>query len=197
MPREIELEMVLYTCPERKHTLSATMRSLGETDWRSDFRIITDTAQGQPSLQRMATTFHRALFAASESNSSHVLVAEDDLVFNHHLEHNVRKSLELGVLIPKRDRITPLALPFVLSLYRSSLAEACGTQALVATPATFRELYINARFAELRQPIDAWLRHHANVAFHKPSLVNHNAHRSSVGHVMHKAIDFDAGWRAA
>jgi len=185
---KLALEMVMYTCPERQNTRAATLRSLGETDWRSDFRLVTDCGRGSPSLARMATTFVRALDAAASSKADFVVVVEDDVRFNRYFEHNVREWCE---------RIAPQSIG---SLYHSSLSAYVGNQAIVAAPSAWRALWTVAhlRSAEQLQPFDRWLRRTAGSRFviHRPSLVDHVAHASTCGHPLHHAVGFDPWWRA-
>jgi hypothetical protein len=186
---KLALEMVMYTCPERRFTRAASLASLGQTDWRADFRLVVDVGSGAPSLARMATTFVRALDAAASSKANFVLVVEDDLRFNRHLEHNVRewvssfKAYEVG------------------SLYRSSLGSKVGTQALLSNPKMWRDLWrlASMRKASELQPFDAWLRSEVaerRFRTHAPSLVQHSAHSSTCGHPDHQATSFDEDWRA-
>jgi len=189
MSKKFALEMLMYTCPERNHTRAATLRSLGQTDWRSDFSLLVDAAGGSPSLQRMAANFTRALVLAAQSKADFFLLVEDDLIFNQHLEHNLRAW------------VTSFRPSDVGSLFRSRLSLAVGNQAIITSPTTWRRLLLTSNSykpSEL-QPFDLWLRKQVppkNFRTHRPSLVQHNAHSSTVKHPPHLARDFDLDWCA-
>jgi hypothetical protein len=192
MPSKFALEMVMYTCPEREVTRAATLASLAATDWRSDFSIVVDDEPSAPSILRQVRNFWRATTAASQSRASFVVIVEDDLRFNLHLEHNIQSALSPG------SRYGSHAVTKVLSLYNSNLGHSVGTQALVATPYTWLRIN-NALAARHGWPAlltDAWMREVWPVMAHEPSLVQHAAHRSTLAHPDHRAPDFDPEWRA-
>lgn len=189
MAEKLTLEMFMLTCPERQRTRHATLASLGSSDWRSDFSLVVDPDQTQPTgPARLMANFRRAFVAAGQSRAHCVLVVEDDINFNEHLEHNVRKWL-------------PLVAPDKLgSLYRTSLSLKIGCQALIMRTAVAKQvakLATSTSDASL-WPADCWLRERFQVHYHSPSLVQHRDERSTWGAVArHRAENFDPTWRAS
>lgn len=189
MAAKLTLEMFMLTCPERQRIRHATLASLGSSDWRSDFSLVIDPDQTQPTgPPRLMENFRRAFVAAGQSRARCVLIVEDDINFNEHLEHNVRKWLPL------------LALHKIGSLYRTSLSMKIGCQALVMRTHTAER--VGKTLARLTNqelwPTDYWLREHELIVYHSPSLVQHRDERSTWGAVArHRAENFDPTWRAS
>lgn len=188
MSKKFALEMVMYTCRERESTRAATLRSLGASDWSSELTLVVDPDSGPPSPRRMARNFRQALGVAAKSSAAFVLMVEDDLIFNRHLEHNLQHWLES---FRPRD---------VGSLYRSNIGRNCGNQAIVARPIAWEALCQVAERTppDELQPFDGWLREQVGAKLfriHSPSLVQHHSHQSTIGHPDHRSRNFDPEYR--
>jgi hypothetical protein len=190
MSNDFAIEMVMYSCRERDSTRAATLRSLGQSDLcLTDLAVLLDPETGPPSPQRMAAQFVRAMAWAAKRKSDFVLMLEDDLIVNSHTLHNLQAWLRT---FRPRD---------VGSLYRTGIARSIGNQAIIARPSQWSALHIEA--AKLNpqqlQPFDVWLRQQIDATrfrVHSPSLVQHNSHRSTCGHINHRARNFNAEFRA-
>lgn len=194
MPQKFALEVVLMTCREREVTRGRTLASLAETDYQGEVWTVVDSdVTSAPSRARSVRNFQRALHFCSDFTTHYlgrprfVLLLEDDLTFNRHLEHNLQRWLA-------RDELTGV----VGSLYRTALGGAIGNQALLATPKVFGSLALRADSLPWRaiEPQDVWLRRVATVRHHEPSLVNHDDNSSTLGHERHRACDFNPHWRS-
>ena len=190
MPKEITLAMVMYTCPERERTFRDTLQSLALSDWSGDLVTVEDTADGPPSLARQYRNFCLAVVTCAAVRADFVVLAEDDLIFNRYVEHNTRSWL------------TSFRPNDVCSLYQLNSIRSVGNQAVVASRTKWRWIaeQAAARGKETNdsEPTDAWLRRIVDprkFRVHRPSLVQHHAHRSTVGHYQHRSLSFDLHWR--
>lgn len=183
MSKKFALEIVMLTCCERESTRRSTLRSLGRTDWFGHLELMIDPSTGPPSLARMLHNFKRALQWAASRRSDFVLFVEDDLIFNRHLAHNLEAWHQSF-----RPRDVGL-------LYQTTLGQSVGTQGVVAAPETWALLEAGNQ----TQPIDAWIRQAVppqKLRRHNPSLVEHHDVKSTVGHISHRARNFDPEYRA-
>lgn len=194
MPQKPHFEIVLMTCRERELTRGRTLASLAETDFVGDIWTVCDNdIVSPPSRARSIKNFQRAMGFCSEfathylGRARHVLLVEDDVIFNRHLLHNL-----------ERWHSYLCAHGVVGSLYRTALGHVLGNQALLATPKMWAALQLRAEKLPWRalDPQDTWLRRVASVIHHPPSLVDHNDTRSTLNHPTHRAIDFDPHWLA-
>jgi hypothetical protein len=193
MTQKFAIDVVIITCRERAVTFARTVASLARTDYDGEIWKVCDNDQSAgPSRPRAIKNFQRALSFCSDFASHYlgaqrfVLLTEDDVRFNAHLAHNLRTWLQ---------RFDP---NHVGSLYRTSLSDAVGNQALLATPKMFASLAFKTQSLPWRalDPQDVWLRRVAHVVHHTPSLVEHDDNSSTLEHMRHRAIDFDEQWRA-
>ncbi len=186
MAENLTLEMFMMTCREREHTRHATLRELGSTDWRSDFSLVVDPdITTGPGPVRLVRNFRRMLERASLSRAQVVVLVEDDLIFNQHLQHNIRAW--------------SAKLEGVGSLYRTRLGSHVGMQGLVMTPHSCSRLARAAMATTEKEmwPTDKWLHSIVKVSRHTPSLVEHRDAGSTWGAIVkHHARDFDPEWRA-
>ena len=182
------VEMFMITCNERQRTRHATLASLGCSDWRSDLSLVLDPDITQPTGPiRMLRNFRRLLSQAARSRSQFVLLVEDDLDFNEHIEHNARAF----AATLERDAVG--------ALYQTTLSYKIGCQALLLHVVRAYELSKLAMLTSDKDlwPTDSWVRNVARVIQHTPSLVQHRDATSTWGAPRHRSASFSATWRHA
>ncbi len=200
--------MVAYmtSCQERVPVRRRTLANLATTDWGAEPVVIVDRAAFPTPKERASDTGHRLLRRALDGSGDVFLFLEDDLEFNASLRWN----LEHWPPLVARSR----GGHFFGSLYNPGLVpvdadggptwaevpaeHVYGTQALVLSTATARHVLDHwdeaiglpdIRISRLAARV-------TTLYFHRPSLVQHLAVRSSIGLVSHEAHDYDPDWLA-
>ena len=196
----------LMSCAERRAVRSRTLADLARTDWGAPPVVVLDRVASDDRKRRGSDTAHRLLELALDTPWDLLLFLEDDLEFNLHL----RDAIEHWAPVVE----CPAAGHLFASLYNPNVAplpgEVHGPTWFVADPATSygAQAYLVAR------PTVAYVLAHWDegpgyhdirmtrlaarvtpLVYHRPSLVQHLAVRSTIGGVPHEAADFDAGWR--
>ena len=169
--------------------------------------MVLDLARYDSPKARVTETAERLLRSALDGPGDVFAFVEDDVECNAHLRHN----LEHWPPLVER----PVGGHFFASLYNPNIVAARST----ADPATWVEAdppsvygsqaYVMA-VPTARYVLDHWTempglpdhkmaRLAAQVTpllFHRPSLVEHLAVRSTWGGVPHESVDFEPDWRA-
>jgi hypothetical protein len=200
----------MVTCDERRAIRARTLASFRATDWGCDPELqVDDGAEGSDKLARIHATWLAVLERVAAGSADFALVMEDDLDFNIHLRRNVT------TWAPLRDRHGGTS--FFGSIYNpgrqvvwrpsnnqpyfiAAASFVWGAQALVMSRFTaeffLRNWSDESGAADVRMPKLA--ERLSPVYFHVPSLVQHEGSASSTwGGRSHRAVDFDANWRAA
>ncbi|HSH14743.1 MAG TPA: hypothetical protein VLD18_01835, partial [Verrucomicrobiae bacterium] len=196
---------VMISCTARRQVREATLNRLRRTDWKRapDVTVLDESTDEDPRVRQTETALI-ALTRGLESGADYVLFLEDDLRFNRHLAHNLRRWPPL-----RAGRVT------LASLYNPGVKElACdvagnallvepsavfGSQALLISRATLAVITSHWRKVPGMQDIRiARLagRLKRPVLYHAPSLVQHAGEVSTWGGGHHRAPDFDVRWRA-
>ena len=85
----MKLAAVMSSCPERAETRRQTLANFGATDWGADVEVVVDDGTGPTRVERIASTWRKALGVAAASDADVILMMEDDLEFNRNLRANV------------------------------------------------------------------------------------------------------------
>lgn len=200
--------MVAYmtSCLERTAVRRRTLANLAATDWGDAAVVIIDRAAFPTPKERGRDTGHRLLARALDGPGDVFLYLEDDLEFNTSLRWNLVRWEPLAA--------RPRDGHFFGSLYNPDVVPAdadggptwaevgvehvYGSQALVLATATAR--YVLEHWEEVRANQDIRMAHLAArvtpIYYHRPSLVQHLAVRSSIDGPSHEAVDYEPDWRA-
>lgn len=203
--RALKLCPIMISCPQRLELRQRTLENLADTDW-GDVAVTLHLDQGNGKNYRYRQTqcAYNALKETLRREFDYLLFLEDDLEFNRHIRHNLERwpALRSGQVA-------------VASLYNPSVNEfqcdaklnarlvdpACvfGSQAfLISKPAlqyTVSHWHTVKGMQDIR--ISRLARRMGRPFFyHAPSLVQHTGRRSTWGGGFHRAVDFDANWRA-
>lgn len=203
-PRDIQIEVVMISCPQREEMRRRTLRNLEATDWNGDpFHLQVDSGTEADPRRRQTRCAFLALEAALKRQADYVLFLEDDLDFNRHLRHNLyswaplrerRVALaslynpgvrELGYDIPHRARLVRPNVVFgsqALLLSREALGRVVKEW---RREPGMQDIRISRLAGRLGGP----------VFYHAPSLVQHIGQQSTWGGGFHQAVDFDASWK--
>lgn len=175
--------MVIVSCQERAFRLAETLASLKASDWTGDIQVVLDLEQAaKPSTGRIRATWKRAVEIPAD------VWCEDDLTFGAHFQRNLEAHRAIQ---------GPL---YYTALYHPDFdnREVYGCQAITMSPAARVIILANWRDdapADIEMP-RCVKRHGGAVGYHRPSLVEHVG-TSTYGGPVHRALDFDADWRAS
>ncbi|MFC8681511.1 hypothetical protein ACFT30_08310 [Microbacterium ureisolvens] len=198
----------LLSCAARRAVLRDTLHSLSLSDWSSPVHVVEDSATGGRAQTNQEFNALELLNRFSVNSDADVLVfAEDDLVFNSFIEHNLRAWTPLGRSLgsqffgsvynpgirPLRSRDAEMGAYFYAEPDR-----VYGSQCFVLSRPT--AVYVRDHYWEINGGQDIKLSRLAArvtpIFYHRPSLVQHVGEVSTWGGRMHRAIDFDQNWRA-
>lgn len=200
--------------------MEATRRSLALSGWSDVPRVVLDEQPGPTSMARLSVAWRRVIRLAAQAPSDFVLLLEDDLIFGRWFSDNLRswpplQARPLAYTTQQLQRRAPQLPPrlFYGSLYnhgrgmlrresdRSAVADPVfvwGSQAQVMTPLT--AAFIDANWDRAQGNADVRMvrlaAYLSPVYFHVPSLVDHAPGPSTWCLDTHRAVDFDAEWRA-
>jgi hypothetical protein len=197
----------MLSCAARDAVRAATLERLAATDWSGPVVVVLDESDAERPQDRQEQTARRLLEKAADDRVDFVLFLEDDLDFNVHLEHNLRRWLPLRAAGPNGHLMASLYDPGVAALswdHEQALSIAhpelvYGSQAFLLSRTTvtvvlegwpsvlgMQDIKIS-RLAAAVGPIH----------YHRPSLVQHVAAPSTWHGPSHFARDFSSRWRAA
>ena len=202
----MNFETFFMSCPEREATLADSLTSLEASGWLGPTEVVLDDGTGSTGLGRIHRTWRRMLRRAAKSTADLVLLCEDDVVFGRWFAENLLSWTLLDPLPGSGAMYASLYNPGRPFLIRRE-SERClivdprfvwGAQALLLTPRTAR--FVDAAWDDCdgnpdqRMPLIA--SRVTPIYYHLPSLVDHAPAASTWGGIDHRAIDFDAEWRA-
>jgi hypothetical protein len=195
----------MISCPERTDFLRKTLKNLARTDWdAASVHVQMDVEAGEDHRERQTKTALRALQWSLGTEADYILFLEDDLAFNRHLHHNLKRWRPL--------RTGEVALA---GLYNPNLRESAydlQNQAVIVAP---HAVFGSQAFLMSRSAVAYVVRHWNQVEgmqdikisrlagrlkypllYHCPSLIQHVGKSSVWGGAFHQAPDFDAYWKA-
>jgi ADP-heptose:LPS heptosyltransferase len=199
---KLRIEAVMISFAGRDELRRRTLENLASTDWLDGaVQIQLEPRDGEDAPERKTRCAYEALKRSLERDADYVLLLEDDLEFNRHLNHNLRHW------VPLRDRLLTLA-----GLYNPRVRElACDMEnnARIVDP---ESIFESQAFIISRPAVKHLVRHwnrvdgrhdvriprlasrlKSPVYYHAPSLVQ--PIRGS-DDALRPAIDFDPAWRA-
>jgi hypothetical protein len=204
-PSSLSIKACMISCPEREELRQQTLKNLAATDWGDEPVFIQiDGGNSDCRQERQKQTAFLALERSLKFTTDYILFLEDDLEFNRHLRHNLKRWKPLG------DGEITLA-----GLYNPGLPElACdpkhhcslispaavfGSQAFILAVPTVE--YLVAHWNEEDGMQDLKMSGLAGrltkvFYYHAPSLVQHTGTQSVWGGPYHQAWDFDPSWKA-
>jgi hypothetical protein len=204
-PHAPEIAAYVLSCPDREEVRVRTLASLAGSDWDEEPRVVVDETSYERRQERQSETALRLLLHAIDDAPPFVLFLEDDLEFNRHLRHNLERWRPIEEAVDGHF-FASLYNPSVLAQRRdpdraSFVAEAgCvyGSQAIILSRAMVRFASVHwydipgmqdIKLSRLAAPL-------CPLLYHSPSLVQHVGVASTWGGPHHRAIDYDAYWRA-
>lgn len=199
----LKLQMAILTCPERSAALQQTLDSLRQSDWNAEPIIHVDQGTGSDPQTRQLNASFELLTRANKIDCDYLLFAEDDVIFNKFIRHNVLNW-------------QPVHYGFCLvgTLYASTTGDN--------PTANYREMQpggiggsqgILIKKCWLPQVLNKWDSMHKTwlqdiriyrslygsgqrVLVHTPSLVQHGQEVSTWGGLPHSSPDFDPAYKA-
>jgi ADP-heptose:LPS heptosyltransferase len=203
--KPLKIKPMMISCAQREKLRQRTLENLAGTDWVDVVvNVQVDEGAGVDRRRRQTLCAYKALQESLQWDFDYMLFLEDDLEFNRHIRHNLENWP------PLRDRQAKVA-----SVYNPSVREfgcdarrnarlvdpACvfGSQALLIAKSVVK--FAISNWHTLRGMQDIRISRLAGrlgspIFYHAPSLVQHVGRRSTWGGGFHRALDFDANWRA-
>lgn len=201
---DIHLAAYVVSCAARRASCQQTIANLQATDWSGNVTVVYDQSTAAHPVQRITDTGRRLLQLALDAPGwTHAVCLEDDLLFNRHLEHNLRHWRPL-----REDAVTLASLynpglPAIFEMlpfqFRTVAPEQVyGGQAFLISRPTAR--YLVEHFDEVAAMPDVKFPRLAArlgpIFYHVPSLVQHIGRQSTWGGHFHSARDFDLWFRS-
>jgi hypothetical protein len=196
----------MTSCLERTPVRRRTLANLARTDWDAEVVVVVDRAAFPTPKERGSDTGRRLLERALDGPGDVFLYLEDDLEFNASLRWNLEHWPPLAARAVGAHFFGSLYNPDILpatgrgapTWAEVAVEHVYGSQAWVLAAATARYVldhwdeeigYQDIRIARLAARVTPLL-------YHRPSLVQHLAVRSSIRGRPHEAHDYEADWRA-
>lgn len=202
----LSIHAYMLSCEKRAQIREQTLANLAATDWGDRVSIELDHSLDPRPQGRIEETAKTILCRAYDEGADFLLFLEDDLDFNRHLRHNLQHWRPVVDAGPEGHFFASLYNPNVCALQRDPgnavlVADpntTYGSQALLIARATVLEII--RRWDEVVGMPDIKMPRLAAavcpVLYHLPSLVQHMPVPSVWGGSSHRALDFDATWRA-
>jgi hypothetical protein len=202
----MEISACILSCPERETLRSQTLKALAATDWGAPARVELDSATSGNRQERQSQAALRLLQHSLDEKPDFILFLEDDLVFNHHLRHNLTHWQPFT--LASADE------PFFASLYNPNISRleshaalaffiarpeaVYGSQAMLLSLSTAKDIVAHWEDVSGMQDIkiSRLAARKCPLYYHTPSLVQHVGKRSVWGGQFHTANDFQESWRA-
>ena len=203
--RALKIEAIMVSCAGRKQWREQTLANFARTDWGdSPFHLHIDDSDENDFSQRRDQCTYLALRGSLKRAADYVLLLEDDLDFNRHIQHNLNRWNPLnngtvalaGLFNP---RVRELAADLKNNARIVDPKSIFGSQAFLIAKKTVARLVRRwGKGGDLRPSgicrVAAGLPH--PVFYHAPSLVQHIGKPSAPGMGFLQAIDFHPNWRA-
>lgn len=202
---EVRICGVMISCEKRAGYLKRTLRSLKKSDWGGTaLQIRMDPGGASSPQESLTANAFAALTSALRVRATHILFLEDDLEFNRHILHNLRRwppvSRGVAALASLYNPSSRLEAANVRENYSLCANDNCfGSQAFLISREALK--YILDHWDETPGMQDIKIsrlagRLQSPMFYHTPSLVQHVGKRSSWGGGFHQARDFDPDWKA-
>jgi hypothetical protein len=190
------LRTCIITCPKRKESLGATLRSYYLADFVYDPAIFCDVGlHADPRLSQAANSL-QAITEMLGLPWDWLLFAEDDVEFNRHIEHNLKSWASLndhGMSVVKLYSVTPHD---GYEGFVPDCRKIGGSQGLVFSRAAAQKIVQNwGNFPVTYMQDLRMFQTLCAVYVHQPNLVQHAVVASTWGGPPHRSTTFDLNWR--
>lgn len=195
----------MLSCDARREVRERTLVRLRAAGWTDDVWVEVDRSTHARPQERQSVTSFLLLSRAVADGADAILFLEDDLDFNRHFAHNLRRWAPLRSAARGGHFFASLYNPTISELERRPDADCFvarsnavyGSQAFVLATETAR--FIIEHWTRVPGMQDIKMSRLAAevtpIYYHVPSLVQHIG-VSTWGGATHTACDFDPGWRA-
>jgi hypothetical protein len=197
----------MLSCTERRVVRRRSIASLAASDWGEPPTVVIDLALVDAPKDRQRDNARRLLTSALDAPGDVFLFLEDDVVVNRSLRFNLEHWEPLVQRPPGGHFFASLYNPNIVparavddpaTWIEASPLEVYGSQALVLAVPTVE--YVLDHWDEVPALQDHKLArlaaHLTPLLYHRPSLVQQLAVKSTWGGRPHEALDFEADWRA-
>ena len=196
---------VMISGVKRDDVRRQTLDNLARTDWDgAPLLVQTDDGNGDGCGERETQCAYLALKNGLEHGADYILLLEDDLDFNRHLGHNLRKwgpiragAVTLASLFNPKVRESACDLRNNARIVNPN--EVFGGQAFLIATDTAR--YVIRHWDEVAGGQDIRIsrlagRQRKPIFYHAPSLVQHIRIPGASDSSFREAMDFDPNWKA-
>lgn len=196
----------MQTCRARNSVRITTLAELKSTDWADTPLVVWDDPTHDTAQERQNALVHRILQLAVSDSAEMMLLLEDDLNFNRHIQHNLSVWYPLRSLSRDQHFFASLYHPSGIRLLEHSqfqnyatvdVSSVSGSQALLVSLKTVRYMltcwgvepgpHIDLKLARLAARV-------CPLTYHIPSLVQHVGYESVWGGPYSSSTDFDRDW---
>jgi hypothetical protein len=203
--RPLKVLAVMISGVEREETRRQTLDNLARTDWDGTPLLVqVDDGEAEGYREREVRCTYLGLKRSLEHGADYILLLEDDLDFNRHLSHNLRKwaplssgAVRLASLF--NPRVRELACDLRNNARIVNANKVFGSQAFLIANDTVR--FVVRHWDEVAGRQDVRIarlagRQKQPVFYHAPSLVQHIGIPSASDPSFREAMDFDPEWKA-
>lgn len=206
LPGDVQICGVMISCEKRAGYLKRTLQSLKKSDWgNTPLQIRMDPGGASSRQESLTANAFAALTSALRVAATHILFLEDDLEFNRHILHNLRRWQPVSRGIAALASLYNPGARMLAANFRENYSlcpnDNCyGSQAFLISREALK--YVLDHWNEVEGMQDIKIsrlmgRIQSPMFYHTPSLVQHIGKRSSWGGGFHQAKDYDPDWKAS